>query len=793
MWRPGQKLIHPFNPDLGTGVVRSVEGRFLEVWFPEADTQLRMAIEGSGLEPLTFAAGEPALLEGGEPVVVAAPAAQGYRLEDGRTVAEADLWPAARRGTPGERLARLDLDPIAAFRNRCEGTRLETLRRGKGLGPLLGGRIQLFAHQLHTAERALQGDPVRWLLADEVGLGKTIEACLILQALLRAGRARRALVVAPRMLVVQWLGELYRKFHQVFALLDPQRIDASTLVYEEDTNPFEVHEAGVIALETLTSDRRIAALAEAAAPDLIVVDEAHRLVRDDLDRTVGPLVRGARHALLLTAAPLAADRLGFYRLLELLHPEAFASFADFEEAVETGRASLPCTSAVRRIDLGGFPPRLASAIDIDLPGTRFALDPRATWLAQSAPEWRARGEKALVFVRSAETAEGLKRFLENRTRQHVAAFHEEMSTALRDIELARFRDSRAPLLVASEAGGEGRNFQFCDRIVHYELPLDPVLLEQRIGRLDRIGRHTPVEQIYFRVRGASPDVARLYEKMELFTRPSAGLDAALTGVASQLREATRRGIPLDPENVARGVEAERRRHRRDLPRTFYPDAYTRSRGPEILARIPAELEPRTRGFCVGAARLLGLEAIDKGGRGTWYFELGAGTTVDALPGIPGGSRFLGSFDREEAVLREEIDFLASGHPLIEGLLLELRDGLRGRVAVAELPGTALRGLAWLWIDAAGGVHALDREGAVRPEWIEPILRALPGARDADPLRWGPDRAAWGELVRRTLQAGRGALGGEPVALALLRLSEPRAGEDARQPVRRRPPAGCRTG
>lgn len=793
MWRPGQKLIHPFNPDLGTGVVRSVEGRFLEVWFPKADTQLRMAIEGSGLEPLTFAAGEPALLEGGESVVIAAPAALGYRLVDGRTVSESELWPATRRDTPGERLARLDLDPIAAFRNRCEGTELERLRRAEGLGPLLGGRIQLFPHQLHTAERALQSDPVRWLLADEVGLGKTIEACLILQALLRTGRAKRALIVAPRMLIVQWLGELYRKFHQVFALLDPQRIDASTLVYEQDTNPFEVHEAGVIALETLTSDRRIAALAEAAAPDLIVVDEAHRLVRDELDDAIAPLVRGARHALLLTAAPLAADRLGFYRLLDLLHPEVFSSFTDFEEAVASGRASLPCTSAVRRRDLGGFPPRVASAIEIDPPGARFALDPRASWLSEKALEWRSLGEKALVFVGSAETAEGLKRFVENRTHQHVAAFHENLSTALRDIELARFRDSRASLLIASEAGGEGRNFQFCDRIVHFELPLDPVLLEQRIGRLDRIGRRTPVDQIYFRVRGASPDVARLYEKMELFTRPSAGLDAALSGVATLLRDATEHHSPLDPDEVARKVDAERSLHRRDLPRTFYPDAYSRELGPGILARVPRELESRTRSFCVGAARLLGLEAIDKGGRGTWYFELGRDTTVDGLPGIPEGSRFLGSFDREEAVLREEIEFFASGHPLVEGLLLELQDGARGRVAVADLAGTGESGIAWLWLDAEGRIQVLDAEGVSRPEWLEPILDALPAARDADPLDWGLDRAAFGERVRQTLRTARDAGAGEPVALALLRFSESRADAGARQPVPPRRPADYRRG
>jgi ATP-dependent helicase HepA len=94
------------------------------------------------------------------------------------------------------------------------------IREADGLGAFLGGRVRLFPHQLHVAERATATDPVRWLLADEVGLGKTIEASLILNKLVHAGKVTRCLVVAPETLTVQWLGELWRKYHQVFTLLD---------------------------------------------------------------------------------------------------------------------------------------------------------------------------------------------------------------------------------------------------------------------------------------------------------------------------------------------------------------------------------------------------------------------------------------------------------------------------------------------------------------------------------------------------------------------------------------------
>jgi ATP-dependent helicase HepA len=495
--------VHPFNPELGVGEVVEVDGRFLVAFFPDADRELRLAAESPDLEPLVLRPGARARVDQtGEEVVVAERIGPGYRLTDGRELDEIELWPLSGLDSPLERLADLRLDRVRALRNRLDGWALARLREQGGFGSLLGGRIELFPHQLHTARRALEDDPVRWLLADEVGLGKTIEACLILSALLRTGRAERALVVAPRTLTVQWLGELYRKFHQVFALLDQERLDAVVDIYEEHTNPFEVHPAGVVSLELLASDRRVARWALEAAPDLIVVDEAHRLVKSELDELIGPLVERAQHALLLTAAPLAADRQGFHRLLSLLHPEEWADFEAFTRSVDAGEATLHCTSAVRRRDMGGFPPRVPRPIDVGPPAAAYTDDERAGWLLAEVPRWRQAREKALVFVADADEAEELKSFLEVRTRTHVALFHERMPAARRDIEVARFRETRAPLLISSEAGGEGRNFQFCERMVHYDLPADPVLLEQRIGRLDRIGRTRPVEIVYFRHRDA---------------------------------------------------------------------------------------------------------------------------------------------------------------------------------------------------------------------------------------------------------------------------------------------------
>ena len=283
----------PFPIELGVGLVRQIEGRFLTVFFPEVDREVVLSATGAGLTRLMLPQGSRArLLSEEEDVVIAEARGHSYLLADGREVPDADLWPLGRADTPLERLATLELDSVDAFRNRLQGLELMELREAGGLGSFLGGRVQLFPHQLHAAMRAVDADPVRWLLADEVGLGKTVEACLILSALVRTGRAERALVIAPSTLAIQWLGELYRKFHQIFVLLDNERIESVELDYGEGVNPFEVHPLAVIPLELLASDARLLRQAEEAGLELVVLDEAHRLVGEEVTRTLGPLVRG---------------------------------------------------------------------------------------------------------------------------------------------------------------------------------------------------------------------------------------------------------------------------------------------------------------------------------------------------------------------------------------------------------------------------------------------------------------------------------------------------------------------
>ncbi len=694
---------------------------------------------------------------------------------------------------------------------------LLALREADGLGSFLGGRVRLFPHQLHVAERASATDPVRWLLADEVGLGKTIEASLILNRLVHAGKVERCLVVVPDALTVQWLGELWRKYHQVFTILDTQRLADVARDFGQDFNPFDVHRRAVVAMEMLTERPKLTEQAIRAGIDLLVVDEAQRLRRppghpgDAGWRAIAPIAALGRHVLLLSATPLEDDAHGFFRLLQLLRPQEFPEDTSFEARLALATPLPPCTSSTRRTDIGGLPPRVGIPIDIDDPASwqqreaieqivrrkaapnavvkrqkvdrvRRALasgaalgavlgpdelelrqqadasdgrDARLEWLLSEAPVWRDAGEKTLIFVAHRETLEMLRTALSHRAQLATGVFHEELSPARRDTEVARFREPQGPsLLVSTECGGEGRNFEFCRRLVLFDLPWKPSTVEQRIGRLDRIGRRIPVEIVYFRPPGGiGRDVTQLFEALGLFREPLAGLEPQLAHVEGALE-----AIALDPASslsedrfdaLVGEAHAARTRIREAAYQQLHRDPYRAEMGPGILARLPAELDALNQEVVISACERLGFAIERPHGRRTFAVELGSASLVDGLPGVPGGSAFVGTFDREEAVENETIDFFASGHPLVEGIFAHFEDSSLGRVARFEIEiGNEIgEGLVAIYKDGAEfEVAAFDGTGRTRPDWAT-IIRQRPLAARHVVTSKG-DRRDWMAMVRR---------------------------------------------
>jgi ATP-dependent helicase HepA len=394
-----------------------------------------------------------------------------------------------------------------------------------------------------------------------------------------------------------------------------------------------------------------------------------------------------------------------------------------------------------------------------------ATDWRIDWLVSSAVRWRAAKEKTLVFVAYHETLDMIRSALSQRAQLATGLFHEGLSVARRDTEVARFREPEGPsLLVSTESGGEGRNFEFCRRLVLFDLPWKPTVVEQRIGRLDRIGRRDPVEIVYFRPPGGiGADVVRLYESLGLFREPLAGLEPQLAHIEGALSD-----IAVDPaatvteallDRLIADARAARTRIQDAAYQQLHRDPYRAEMAERILSRVPADLDALVERAVLDAATRLGFKIDRMRGRRKVGVEFGHEAIVDSLPGVPGGATFVGTFDREEAVQDEMIDFFASGHALVEGLIAHFADSRDGRVGGVEVTigREAGEGVAVIYADGPNvDVVVVDSAGRLRPDWAAAFQsRPLPvrplRAREGKQVDW----AALATGCRARLQADAG--------------------------------------
>jgi ATP-dependent helicase HepA len=339
----GQLVWCPGDASLGIGVVVESQGHQVKVRF--ARLQEDRCYTTRSAEPAVvryeIAAGERVLDSQGQEKRVRVRLDEShhglarYLLDDGTEAEENALVPYVRDIGAKERLASLNLVHPELVRARVQGLDLAHTLRRPADAAVLGARVQWLPHQIDVAVRAVGSNPVRLLLADEVGLGKTVEAALIYAGLRREGRANRVLILTPESLCIQWLGELYRKTHELLVLLDTARIEDAKKDFEE-LSPFEAHQRMVASIDRIARDPVLAAQAAEASWDMVIVDEAHH-IRWSAEKGGNPayqllqsLALKTKHLLLLTATPMALDPAEYHALLRLLDPVRFDAPESFQ-------------------------------------------------------------------------------------------------------------------------------------------------------------------------------------------------------------------------------------------------------------------------------------------------------------------------------------------------------------------------------------------------------------------------------------------------------------------------------
>lgn len=556
LFSPGQRWVSHADSSLGLGIVTQVDERRVTLHFPAVEEERVYATDRAPLTRLLLKAGDQLVrMDGSTFKVLSVQQVAGLAIyetadDDGlrQTVNEAELDAHIELNTPIERLLNNQLSKTADFDLRRVTLEHSATGEGFGLQGLLGPRTSLLSHQLFVAASIGKQSAPRVLLADEVGLGKTIEAGLILSQQLLRQRVSRVLVLTPESLTHQWLVEMQRRFHLAFSLLNEGRLEDTNAEEEFSDNPLVISPitlfAGNPELQQVVTD---------LTWDMVIIDEAHHLTglrnpQSDLGTFVEKLARRTRGLLLLTATPEQAGREDHFERLRLIDPSRFPNFDQFEqeqaqfshwnqiiEQIEAGtNPTLPegidahggpdeqiqqmldryGTGRVlyrnSRRAVSGFPQRHLHAYPLTTPDLYADIphslhpelaylddgwldqDPRVSWLQKTLRTLRP--EKVLVICAHKETALALEHHLHFKVGVRCAAFHEALSLIERDRAAAYFADelSGAQALICSEIGSEGRNFQFARHLICFDLPGHPDLLEQRIGRLDRIGQGSEI-------------------------------------------------------------------------------------------------------------------------------------------------------------------------------------------------------------------------------------------------------------------------------------------------------------
>lgn len=426
--------------------------------------------------------------------------------------------------------------------------------------------VSTYEHQVQTARTVIEKMNGRALLADEVGLGKTIEAGLILKEYLLRGMARKVLILTPASLITQWQQELKTKFDLSFKNhLEIESWDESDLV--------------ISSLDTAKSMKN-QKLVQGIKYDLLIVDEAHKLKNKKTKNWKFVNSINAKYLLMLTATPIQNDLIELFNLISILRPGYLSTVQRFKEEFLAERDKrMPKNSTKLKEVLSDimirhrrndtfikFPQRFVHTHSIELNENEAILyreltdfirkryftlpthkNPRGInrltlillqklmgssthALANALRKMlksnfykdefdqslnrlldlannvkiskkaevllkilKSANDKVIIFTQFRGTQDYLLELLKKEN-YSVAVFNGQLSQTEKDACIESFRGEKQ-ILLSTESGGEGRNLQFCKFLVNYDLPWNPMRIEQRIGRIHRLGQTEDVHII----------------------------------------------------------------------------------------------------------------------------------------------------------------------------------------------------------------------------------------------------------------------------------------------------------
>lgn len=777
----GQRWLSDTETELGLGVLIDVDERSVSILFPKSDETRVYARSNAPLSRIVFNANDE--LQDQEGTIWTVESVEDRNgvvryhvvrtLEDGteerKALNETRVGATIQLSKPLDRLLASQIDYKEWYDLRIEALLMQANMQTSPLRGLVGSRVGLIPHQLYIAHEVGQRFAPRVLLADEVGLGKTIEAGLIIHQQLKTGRSERILILVPDSLQYQWMIEMRRRFNLEFSLFDLART-ASIKEHDPDLNPFLTEQRIIASVDLMVDHEDLREQAIEAGFDLLVVDEAHHLMwseeegGNDRYDLVEELAEKTPGVLLLTATPEQLGVESHFARLRLLDPQRFSSldrFLDEEEQyqhtakiAEVLRSDLPLEAehftaiesllghaiedtpeqrfrAIHELldrhgtgrilfrntreAIQGFPGRDCQPAPLPAPenwskdgklreqmwpeesqldGSWMETDPRVMWLMEKL-RTDLKHKKVLLIARSGPVVEALENVLRLHAGIRTAMFHEGMSLLERDQAAAYFAEESygAQILLCSEIGSEGRNFQFASDLILFDLPANPDVLEQRIGRLDRIGQENRIQiHVPYLVGTAQERMFRWYnEALNIFSNISPTAQTLQENFIVALKDCLLADKGQEFEDLLEEVSVQREALEAELQEGRDRLLEYNSCRPVVAQEIVNALEDYDDNTTLPMfmKRFMASTNIDfdEQSNGTVIIKPTDQMQVQGLTLDEEG--MTATFYRDQAQIREDAQYLTLEHPFTESVMEMINTQSFGSTNVAVLKSAAL--------------------------------------------------------------------------------------------------------
>ena len=777
----GQRWLSDTETELGLGVLIDVDERSVSILFPKSDETRVYARNNAPLSRIVFnIKDELQDQEGTKWLVESFEDRHGVvrynvirTLEDGteerKALNETRVGAHIQLSKPLDRLLASQVDYKEWYDLRIEALMMQANMKSSPLRGMIGARVGLIPHQLYIAHEVGQRFAPRVLLADEVGLGKTIEAGLIIHQQLKTGRSERILILVPDSLQYQWMIEMRRRFNLQFSLFDLTRT-ASIKEHDPYLNPFLTEQCIIASVDLMVDHEDLREQALEAGFDLLVVDEAHHLMWSEEDGgndrydLVEELAEHTPGVLLLTATPEQLGVESHFARLRLLDPQRFNSLDRFldEEAqyqhtakiAEVLMSDMPLEAehltaieallghpiedqpeqrfrAIHELldrhgtgrilfrntreAIQGFPGRDCQPAPLPAPanwskdgkmreqmwpeeaqldGAWMETDPRVTWIMEML-RTQLKHKKVLLIARSGPVVEALENVLRLHAGIRTAMFHEGMSLLERDQASAYFAEESygAQILLCSEIGSEGRNFQFASDLILFDLPANPDVLEQRIGRLDRIGQENRIQiHVPYLIGTAQERMFRWYnEALNIFSNISPTAQTLQENFIVELKDCllTDKGQQFD--DLLEAVSVQREALEAELQSGRDRLLEYNSCRPIVAQEIVQALESYDDNTTLPMfmKRFMASTNIDfdEQSNGTVIIKPTDQMQVQGLTLDEEG--MTATFYRDQAQIREDAQYLTLEHPFTESVMEMINTQGFGSTNVAVLKSAAL--------------------------------------------------------------------------------------------------------